>query len=201
MSHRIGIDIDGILASWDDHFHQLLETQCGRELPHPGEPEVWDWPSMVCKCSKKELQKAYDFITENPAWWIQLPVKDMEALEMLRILSYDSHYNFYFITSRHPDRAKFWTEVWLNNHGIPTPTVLLSNDKGFIAKGLNLTAFVDDNELNVVDVRQQSPKTRSYLVSRPFNKWANAPGMSIKRVNSLAEMLRMEIELAKEVKK
>lgn len=201
MSKRLGLDLDGCLVSFDDNFHLLLEQISGRDLPHPGEPEFWDWPTQVCGCSKKEVSDAWAYIRSNPQWWLDLPVKDTEALDLIRLLAFDSNYSFYFITSRMPDQAKFYTELWLDKHRVPMPTVLLSSDKGYIARGLKLTAFCDDNEGNIADVLGASRDTRCYLVDRPFNRWVESVSSPVRRVSNLAEMLRTEIELTKGVTK
>ena len=79
--------------------------------------------------------------------------------------------------------------------------------KGAMAKHLDLDVYIDDNYDNALDVVQQSPKTRGYLLTHSYNsnpelyeeRWISGYAakseldtVESRRVNSLEEFFQRE---------
>lgn len=190
---RLGYDVDGVSADFNDSFIPLVKAITGRDLFGPGYvPTCWDYPTAV-GYTAEEVSKVWDVICANPTFWMGLrPYFDaMDILERLRIASYE--HDVYFITSRPGIKAKQQTEVWLATHSGDfnwNPTVLISSAKGACAKALHLDAYIDDRLENVVDVAKQihHPMTKTFLLDRPWNQ-RETDAWFYTRVDSAAEML------------
>jgi uncharacterized HAD superfamily protein len=84
--------------------------------------------------------------------------------------------------------AKYYSEIWLGAHGMQNPTVIISNDKGPIAKGLNLDIFIDDKPENIIDVVTAAPKCKCYIINKPYNQTFIDANLC-ERVNNVQEVL------------
>lgn len=169
----LGIDLDGVMASFDTGYREVLfEVSGKRLLPEVEEPPCWYWPQAV-GYTKEEDDKAWTQIKESAVFWVSLP-PTMEAPMALRALAqaYQQGHNVYFITNRMGIAPHMQSMIWLINNGFPTPTVILSGDKGPVAKGLGLTHFIDDKPENCFEVKAASPKTRVAMLSKRYNQSA-----------------------------
>lgn len=187
---RWGCDVDGVLAKFDPGFLVVLNRLSGKSLQLPDkEPHDWYWPTTELGFSKKEVDNAWRWVDDNPWFWAQLHAYETAGHDLSRLeqLSAQGHL-VYFITQRSPDGAKVWTEHWLRTHGISHPTVLISGIKGPVAEGLELDVMVDDRPENLADIIAASPKTRVYLVRRPWNEKYVFPNV----VTSVSEALDAE---------
>jgi len=190
---RIGFDIDGVLADFNSSFIEDAVRVTGRDLfpPRPFDIPCWDYPQHS-GYTEQETDLIWSRIVENPHWWLSLDPYEgtRDVLERLTLLDFKGH-DIYFITSRPGKEAKHQTEMWLRHHGFQTrPTVLISSAKGLCAEALNLGRYVDDRDLNVVDVRNQRAwKTDVYLVDRPWNRTAMTNISGITRVTSPLEVI------------
>jgi len=204
---RIGCDIDGVLADFTSAFNALVRVEFDIKLPNPA--PTWNW-HREGGVTREQESKLWDYI-KNSMWWGTLHALPgaLDAIEKLNLRSKGGH-DIYFITSRPGKLSKYLTEVWLKYHGMDTPTVLVTSDKGPVAKGLRLDVFVDDKPENITDVLIHSPSTRSYLVDHLYNRgWdftdtkVHTPDgqvitVQVARVESLNSVL--DIELAEERK-
>lgn len=202
---KIGIDIDGVLADFNRSFKELIKAQTGIELPplNDSYPATWSYHTDA-GVTEEQDNALWDYIGRSPFWGTLLPLKDAPAiLAWLNTLGSEGH-SVYFITSRNGDMAKYWTELWLRLHGMETPTVLISSNKGNIAKGLRLDAFIDDRPENNYEVLQTAKKTKSsasqkpwkprvYLIDAPYNRWADQEENYGRRVKTVKEVLEAEL--------
>jgi uncharacterized HAD superfamily protein len=185
---RIGVDIDGVLADFTGAFSALIEQEFGIKLPQPW--QTWNWHKDH-GVTPEQNNYLWELIKAGPFHGTLMPMPGaLDAIERLNRLSVKAN-DIYFITSRKGELAKFWAEMWLKFHGMDLPTVLLAEDKGALAKGLNLSVFVDDYWENTQAVIVASPATRTYLVDAPYNRHAS-PDWSGIRVKDLNEVLDRE---------
>jgi 5'(3')-deoxyribonucleotidase len=184
----IGVDIDGVLASFNEGFIQRVVDVTGRDLfpPRPFDIPCWDYPAHY-GYTPEETANVWDSVTSDSKFWQNLPAypDTLVSLTLLSNAAIAGH-DVYFITSRPGIQAKLQTERWLKRHGyLPTPTVLISSAKGKCAAALQLDKYIDDKWENALDVASVTG-AEVYLLNRPWNQ---RPAMSgINRIPVLADM-------------
>lgn len=203
MNNRIGCDVDGVLAQFNDSFIDLIVKETGIDMfpPRPFDIPCWHYPQFYGYKNKDQLNKIWDIIGASETFWYTLkpyPETTEIILQLYgRILAGD---DVYFITTRPSTglvTAKHQTERWLMNQTVGhltvwadfCPTVLVTDDKGPVAKALNLTHFIDDKWENCIAVKDQS-NAMVYLLNRSWNMLPNTNINGITRVNSVLEMLK-----------
>lgn len=184
---RVALDIDGVLADFNKAFIERIIAVTGKDLfpARPFDIPTWDYPQHY-GYTNAECSAVWENIKQDETFWYQLFPYD-GVPEFLSQLDSGAH-DIYFITSRPGIRAKSQTENWLefHNFGLQTdsfsyPTVLISSDKGGLCKGLDIELYIDDRTENCLDVNHVSPKTRTIMLARPWNK----PLPGIARIESL----------------
>lgn len=171
---RIGFDVDGVFADLPPAFQKLLVELTGKDLFLPGDsanPPCWNW-HFLRGYTKEEADRAWVHIANSDFWrWLQ-PIRDNTYTLSQWYRLHSEEHDVYFITHRAGARAKQQTERWLQNWAIGSahPTVLLSGEKGTIARALNLDVYIDDNLDNAKSVLTLSPKTKMFLLNRSYNQ-------------------------------
>ncbi len=163
----IGCDVDGVLADFNEAFIARVVKVTGRNLfPEGYEPHTWDYPEAL-GYTKDETTQVWTGIQEDRTFWSSLLGYEgaMENIERLINRQAEGD-DVYFITSRPGILAKRQTEEWLSRRGFPRPTVLISSDKGRVAKALKLNRYIDDRTENAISIPEE---TRSFLLTRPWN--------------------------------
>lgn len=197
---KIGVDIDGVLADFVSAHSAVLFNQTGIKLPPVSDewPDVWDY-DKAAGFTSAQRSAFWEEVKTTSFWASLLPLEGaLEAIARLNELQGDGH-EVYYITSRPGHKVKHLTEVWLRWHGAENPTVIISNDKGSIAKGLELEVMIEDKPENLVDVARATyvPNShcRLYLTDRPYNRGLTAlgvAGVGYHRVPSINEALDIE---------
>jgi uncharacterized HAD superfamily protein len=182
-------DVDGVLADFFTAFHKL-----GRDMGLynmiPPLPDYWDWDKS------EKAQKVWDEIERSKEFWAHgiEPFNELYTLDgdsqLTRIneMCYNKH-EVYFVTARVSPEAKQQTELWLWNHGIDHPTVIITKLKGEFAKTVGIDYSIEDKVENAWCVAWLS-KAKSYLIDRPYNQVPEGIGSSkIIRVKSVKDFL------------
>ena len=212
---KIGIDVDGVLASFEEGYAKLIIAVTGKDLfPEPkpwwptGCPPVWFWTQHF-GYTQAEDSATWKAIKESPDFWQKLKI--LPGAYTLRNLfqkyGFLKSHDIYFVTNRLGIRPKEQTERWLREHlGLSRPTVLLSEEKGLIAKGLHLDCYIDDKDSNVLDVAKNAVwaklgaegpviyRTRTYCLNKDYNKGMPESNSATPytRVDSVEEFLQLE---------
>jgi 5'(3')-deoxyribonucleotidase len=181
----IGFDLDGVAADFNSAMINKVIEVTGKDLfpPRPFDIPTWDYPQHY-GYTNEECSAVWSEIKRDDGFWSGLNAYPA-AVQILRWLSKLVEYgqaDVYFVTSRPGTSAKAQTEMWLGARGVDSPTVLISSDKGGVAKALKLDFYVDDKTENCVDVATASPKTKTYMLAQPWN--VEVPG--VPRITSLA---------------
>lgn len=176
---RIGFDIDGVLADFNTSFIELVKDVTGRDLFGPGFwPATWNYPEAA-GYTADECSASWQAIKDGGTFWRNLnPLPDMRVLRQWYfeadpqpIARETGYHEFYFITSRMGKNVKLQTEEWLDEQmEVQGNTVLISSEKGALAKALKLDYYVDDRAENILDVNTKSPETFAYLIQQPWNQ-------------------------------
>ncbi len=186
---RIGFDIDGVLADFNKAFIDLIVHTTGANLfpARPFDIPMWDYPQHY-GYNGAQLKEVWGIITASESFWATLPpyADAKETLNRLTEANQVEGHDVYFVTSRPGVRAKAQTEQWLWNNGYTgVPTVLISSRKGVSADAIELDTYIDDRDVNIVDViTTRGVKTRTYLVDRPWNRTDVAKHPQVDRVVS-----------------
>lgn len=165
----LGVDIDGVLADFNNGFAERLRTVTGRDLlpEDVDNPPVWLWPAHYGYTPEEE-NRTWENCWADPEFWLNLSARGYIDKFFERL--YTVNADIYFITARIGVNVKQQTEQWLEMFGFQFPTVLIAFDKGPLAKALKLTHFLDDRDKNCFDVADLSPETQVFLLDRNYNR-------------------------------
>lgn len=185
---KIGIDIDGVLADFTTDYGELLVSVTGRNiLPHTfytgWQPDTWYWERAL-GYTRKEEDATWEVINKSTDFWFNLaplcPEVDLRGLAAV--------HDVYFITTRSGLYVKQQSEMWLRTiYDVAYPTVIISADKGAIARGIGLDIFIDDRDKNLWAVKGSSPETACYVIDYPYNRGVDSTIAT--RITSPADIL------------
>lgn len=197
----LGIDIDGVLADFTSgYIKKLMEASGKEDLLRGEEPPCWYWATVV-GYTPEEDKAAWKLITSDPKFWATLR-PTLQAAQALQILTeaYLTGHRVYFLTDRPGVNTHQQSMVWLMNNGYGAfPQVLVTADKGPVAKGLGLTHLIDDKIENCEQVAAstlkinslEKPTCRVFCLTTRYNKDHQfADTLNITRVNTLEEFFR-----------
>jgi 5'(3')-deoxyribonucleotidase len=183
---KIGFDLDGVVADFNQSFIKRLEKVSGKTstLPHTEEPPCWAYPTAI-GFSEEDERAAWNSVKNDPGFWLTLDPL-FEAQQALSVLStmYNVGHEVYFMTTRMGVHPHLQSMTWLELNGFPNASVLISSNKGPVAQGLALTHFIDDKPENCFDVdaacnptiefagtKTKEIKTKVYLFRRKWNDY------------------------------
>jgi uncharacterized HAD superfamily protein len=188
--HRVGLDIDNVLADWNAQWVRHIKKHRGKivEIPVEG-PATWHW-DKAAGLSPVELNLLWEEAHKDKLFWETIrPLPHATyALDSLDILARRGFMELYFITNRKGLLARRQTEKWLERWGVSYPTVILTDTpkhKGEIAHQLELDFYIDDYAVNLEAVEHFSPSTALYVAAAPYN--VGAIGTRVASVREFAD--------------
>jgi len=168
------LDIDGVLA---DFVQGLLS----RGFPFPRDYHFSDYRERDRKKALKLINDP-DFLLELPP--IPEGVSLAHRLNNLGLLGG-------LVTARQPEALEATIE-WLDKVGLKGIGVKFTSKKWEVAKEGETSVFVDDNPTISNEIVKNSPTSRVYLLTYPYNeKYYTLP--RVFRINRLTEILEKEI--------
>lgn len=204
MKGAIGFDMDGVLAHFTRGYQDLIVMLSGRDLFQPGDVDnapCWDWDKFR-GYTPEERKAAWGFIKESATFWRELPpLPGAHALaDAMPKLLHDRS-EVYFVTQRLGHAPETQTRDWLYFHvgkhlgagWYPEVRVVPPGNKAAMCQELQLTAYIDDFSVNVLDCITNAPKTRTYVLDYAHNQGFPLPGAL--RVSSVATMLSIEDQI------
>lgn len=184
---RLGIDIDGCLADFNEGYRRKFVEVTGRDL-FRGEvdPPCWHYHT-VYGYNDADNDAVWKSIAESHDFWETLkPYPGAE--DFLRWLFWRAgQCEIYFLTTRVGKDVKAQTELWLARNGFPRATVLINRgSKGALAAGLGLTHVLDDRPENLFDL----PKgVKRFLKLARYNQWS-VMGENFQPIGSLDQFVK-----------
>jgi len=147
---RVGLDVDGVYANFTRAFTSLATSMGLTDKATDGDEQpTWDfaWDSAP----------AWTVVKNSWNWWMTLPplVDGEDVLETNYMIE---HADVFFITSRVPSLGlsiEQQTVGWLKGIGVNADraVVIAARRKGELCKALGVTAMLDDNVDNLIELR------------------------------------------------
>lgn len=177
IQHRICLDVDGVLAGFNDAYATLLSKVGRKPLPagwqtDPHFPAEWNWEAAAGFTPRDVEQAWHEIIKPSSTFWKDLePLPTaVESLMMLNGMVKAGEAEVYLLSHRMGDRAKLQTEQWAYEAGLDYPTVILTGDKLPFLRALGATFFVDDRPDTVLGISQARWPGHLVLKKAPYNK-------------------------------
>jgi len=167
MRKIIGVDIDGVLADFTGTARKLCKNLFNGRPDDSSIQTGWGFDSLgISKDEENLMWKAIDSI---PNWWMTL--EKLPQTYMLEQLIGEGH-RVIFITNRKDGAGvpvDLQSAIWLKEkHRLRHANVVLSDDKGPVAKGLKLDYYIDDRDKNVLEVLQAAPNCKTFMCRWPW---------------------------------
>ncbi|HWY36060.1 MAG TPA: hypothetical protein VNX68_15555, partial [Nitrosopumilaceae archaeon] len=150
---KIAVDIDGVLANFDEKFVSILRNNFGVDLPKDFQPNSWSWSNA--NLAPGVMERAWKLIDTTPYFWETLkPYPDIvDMADFFREYA-DTKYNIYFITARKDGvgrDTREQSEIWLRENLInPKQTITVlpvksGLNKAEIIYAMQLDYSIDDH--------------------------------------------------------
>jgi hypothetical protein len=199
---NVGVDLDGVCANWALAYSTLLRRLYGAHLPiikdHADPKYVsWDWPEWY-PVTKDEDKFAYNyFLPAVNNFWESFEIIDKPNWNHFVNSINSEHINTYFITTRkntYGSTAVKQSQKWLFVNGVRFPNVIVTKEKGMVAKALNLDIFIDDKVENCIDVKSQLQSCEVFMIDYLYNRkikqvYTNQDIIVTKSLDSITNLL------------
>lgn len=190
---NVVFDVDGVLADWSSGFSKLARAL----FPHVShlipvvshhERQSWDdYPGMT----PEMVKVTWDHVHSYPSFWATLPsfLTDKDGHRISRLI--DNGYRVYFATNRKTPGALEATRAWLHLRISYDVNVIITHRKGEFCKVVDADYYIDDKSENVdCVIWMTDKKTKSYVLTRPYNSGVYAPhSKSARRVDTVSQFL------------
>lgn len=181
----VGMDLDDVLADFIKSFMQLAHKRYG--VDPSLRPTSWEWDDV--NMTADMVKGTWDDIIAIENFWETLDV--VQGVEPRLIQSLDNNVKLYFPTARalvKGDDVGKQSARWIRNKfGIDIPTVIVSSEKGEMAKALKYDYFIDDRPKNCLDIKAALPDCQVFLANASHNQAFSDPRIPrVSGVNNFA---------------
>jgi hypothetical protein len=198
MIKNIGIDLDGIQFNWSREYSKIIRELGGEHCPIIDESDIkgWRWSDWY-PASQELLDLAWQVMTEKESFWENIEVLHPDQVHyMCEHLNNNPQVAVYFITSRVTTRGDTLirqTIKSLEKIGWTSPQVIVSFQKGTLARALDLKYFLDDRAENCVEVSMHCPDTKVFILDKPHNRIMHDKNFRLTRITRLEEFTNVVI--------
>jgi len=160
-------DVDGVLANCNSVYAELAAEKVNNYmLPmHPRESPGW---FTMQERLGDDAPKIFNYVWEQPEV-LDSAIPLFTPEQAVKINHIQSLASTYFVTNRGPG-SKRVTEIWLERHLRCKSTVIVSSRKDLVAEAIGADFSIEDHAPNAIMIAMASPRTRSYLLHRPYNE-------------------------------
>jgi len=184
---KIGVDLDGVLSNFIKKYREICMDISGRELPLISS----DWNQTNWNLEKKQHDEAWEVVKSTHSFYRYLDV--LPGASISSVVRLAKVHRLYFITTRPPTEGspiEIQSAGWLaGRFALNYPTVIVADNKGPVAKGLALDAFIDDKPENLTDIHEYSPSTKLYLRDQAWNSSFTHP--AVERVETFDKFVEV----------
>ena len=168
----IAFDIDGVLANFIRSFTRIGTRLFGTPASDTPAQDNWVFENMPSLGLTKEQVGhpirgggMWGEVIKSPYFWANL-----DPINVSIMFTIDRIKNKMFITNRFGIDCKEQTIAFLERWGIIEPDVVVSGDKGPIAKERNISALIDDYYQNCADIQTAVPDAYVSMLIVPYNR-------------------------------
>lgn len=197
MYKKYGIDIDGVLANFDQSMVKIM-NQLGLNLPADFHPTDWGWGNANLQPDSMNL--AWKIIDNTENFWESLsPTEDIITMASFFHEHADKDCDIYFITARKDGKGRSvrqQSERWLREYlGNPKQVITVlptksGMDKVDVLHALHIDCSIDDHTPTIVNAKTLKPNHKAYLLDKPWNQDGKFYELTI--VKSLKEFFEKE---------
>lgn len=189
---NVGIDIDGVLAAYSKRFSQVMRELYGEQMPlisnEGQEVPYWNWRDWY-PATQDQIALVDKTIAGTFDFWKSLETTNADQVKYL-VENLDNHpkINVYFVTNRlvtAGDTVVHQSIKSLESFGWTNPQVIVTSQKGVIARALDLKFFIDDMAENCANIALYSPSTTVFIIDKAHNRFLHAEQFGIKRIAAL----------------
>lgn len=174
---KIGLDLDGVVVAWHEHFTEFLNHRYNLNLDFKDWTDYGFTNSGLPLCKIQELVQVQSYYH---GFLLPKPIPDaIETLDKLK----DKH-TFHVITNRKLNARQDAVE-WLDKKGVSYDSISFTKNKARICYLLGLDLMIDDELSNVERVAITG--VECLLYNRPYNQTKDLNRL-ITRVNSWKEI-------------
>jgi len=190
MKQVVVFDLDNTLVDFRQGFTKEANRLFGTPIFSCDTQESYDLHTAM-GISEEQAEQVWDACMQNDRYWMDLkPAIGINVLVAIEQLC--ATRDVYFATMREGIRPKKQSEIWLRNHGIGHPSVIIvrgNGAKGDLCSSIGATHILDDHYEFLSSVRKKSPDTKAVLLNRGYNINKEIHE-GIVRVNSVSEFLQ-----------
>ncbi len=162
---RLGIDLDGVVADFDNGWMSRYRTEFGADprMSHaePGAPEIV-WNGLHHGTHFPDMDAFWEWVHRIRLFRHLDPIPG--ALEALTTIANDGH-EIVILTAK-PDRAVPDTLYWIADHQLPTREIHFIHDKHRVA----CDAYLDDSPFVVPELVAHRPEATVCRMVAPWNE-------------------------------
>lgn len=163
----IGMDLDGVLCDFDSRYQEQLNQIKGGPRIKYTSPTKWHFEEDM-GFKRVHVEEFWNTVAQQSYFWEHLPA--LATQTDINTLNKFKNYGVLYYISKRPLHLQTTTQNWVNQK-LPHAPVILTNNKGFIAKGLELDAMFDDKPQNLEHIYDTvQDRCKLFLVNRSWNR-------------------------------
>ena len=174
----IAFDLDGVLANFHFSFSLIANGLFGTPvIKDINEVRKYRWQDYT-SITSKQVSEVWRKIDESNIFWENLDSLINEDTSK-RLINLSNDNTLFFVTARKHKRVQGCsiikqTNKWINKNldGLTGYSVIPTFKKGHILNAIEANYFIDDNVENIIEVSNDAPNCKSFLLVRPYNAYA-----------------------------
>lgn len=161
MRLRLGIDLDGVVADFNEGWTRLYNAEFGADL-HADDVQMWDAPKLLTHFSSMSKFWRWAATCGDGASLFRVLRTYPGAIDALNALA--KRHDIVIVTTK-PYYARSDTFAWIGEHRLPTTEVHIVNDKTTV----DCDVYLDDGDHNLAALVAAHPTAAVCRYIQPWN--------------------------------